>query len=140
MVFSTEFNRKCTDTSRTLVTIAIKDSDLAPSFPVPDLALVLEVRDHLGLPRQCPNEAPPVWCRVLLRGLHVYLRLVNEGRRLVYSSYQQLHESVHHIVIVIIIAYLESIVEENVGCWENISGKAFIPTLIFSGTVLLLSS
>jgi hypothetical protein len=133
----------------TAVTVTTKESDLAPTLPVPDLALVLEMCDHLGFAWQSPHEAPPVWCGVLLRRLHVYLCLVDEGRRLIYSGYQQLHESVHHVVVVILIADLESVVEENVGCRDNNnSGKAFfanflypVPlTFIIAGTDLLLLS
>jgi hypothetical protein len=49
----------------------------------------------------------------------VDLCLVHERRRFVYGGHQQLHEPVHDIVVVILVADLEGVVEENVSCGEN---------------------
>jgi hypothetical protein len=46
----------------------------------------------------------------------VDLRLVHKGCRLVNGGHQQLHEPVHHIFILILVADLESVVEEYVSC------------------------
>jgi len=83
---------------------------------VPDFSFVLEMGDHLGLAGQGPHEPPPIRCRVLLGWFHVDLRLVHKGCRLVNGGHQQLHEPVHHIFILILVADLESVVEEYVSC------------------------
>jgi hypothetical protein len=48
---------------------------------------------------------------------------MDEGRCLVYRGYQQLHEPVYHIFVVVIITDLESVVEKYVGCEENSSNS-----------------
>ena len=90
---------------------------------MPDLTLVLQVCYHFGLARQSPHKASSIGCGVLLGWLHVDLRLMNEGRRLVDCGHQKLHKPVDHVLVVVVVAYFEGVVEENVGCGqENGSG------------------
>lgn len=98
------------------VALITQESNLAPSLPVPDLALVLQVCYHFGLARQGPHKASSIWCGVLLGRLHVDHRLMHEGRRLIDCGYQKLHKPVDHVLVVVVIAYFEGVVEENVGC------------------------
>lgn len=59
-------------------------TNLAPAFPVSDLALVFEMADHLGLAGQSPDQTTSVRCRVLggssdsnVGLVHMRCRIVN---------------------------------------------------------------
>ena len=101
-----------------------QESNLAPPLPVPDLALVLQVRYHFGLARQGPHKASSVRCGVLLGRLHVDLRLMHEGRRFVDCGHQKLHKPVDHVLVVVVVADFEGVVEKNVGCGQE-SGSSY---------------
>ena len=78
---------------------------------------------HFGLARQSPHKASSIGCGVLLGRLHVYLCLMYEGRRFIDCGHQKLHKPVDYVLVVVVVANFESVVEENVGCGqENSSG------------------
>jgi len=105
------------------VVLITQESNLAPPLPVPDLALVLQVCYHFGLARQSPHKASSIGCGVLLGRLHVDLRLMHEGCRLIDCGHQKLHKPVDHVLVVVVVADFEGVVEKNVGCGrENGSG------------------
>jgi len=105
------------------VVLITQESNLAPPLPVPDLALVLQVCYHFGLARQGPHKTSSIGCGVLLGRLHVDLCLMHEGRRLIDCGHQKLHKPVDHVLVVVVVADFEGVVEENVGCGrENGSG------------------
>lgn len=81
-----------------------------------DLALVLEVTDHLSLARQCPDEAAAVRSRVLSRGTDTYVSLVDVRRSVIYRRHQQLDEPVHLRPVVVHVTDLEGVVEEQMSC------------------------
>jgi hypothetical protein len=46
----------------------------------------------------------------------VDFRLMHEGRRLIDCGHQKLHKPVDHVLVVVVVADFEGVVEENVGC------------------------
>ena len=105
------------------VVLITQESYLAPSLPVSDFALVLQVCYHFGLARQGPHQASSIGCGVLLGRLHMDLRLMHEGRRLVDCGHQKFYKPVDHVLVVVVVADFEGVVEENMGYGqENSSG------------------
>ena len=88
--------------------------DLAPSLPVTNLSLVLQMGDHLGLAGKRPNETASVRCRILLGRAESDVGLMDVRGRFIHDVHQQFDESVSDDIIVAVIAQLESVVEKNV--------------------------
>lgn len=97
----------------------IYGSYLAPSLPVPNLALVFQMGDHLRLTGQSPDQTAAVGGWILLGRSHVHPRLVHVRRSFVQRADQQFHESVNLWLIFVVIGQLECVVEEYMS-WNKI--------------------
>lgn len=88
---------------------------LAPTLPVPDLTLVLQMSYHLRLSRKRPDKSSTVRRDILLGRSHVHPGLMHVRSCLVQGSDQKLDEPIDLTLVVVVVSKLEGVVEEYVG-------------------------
>lgn len=79
-----------------------------------NLALVLQMSDHLRLSGKGPNQSSSIRSRILLRGSHMHPRLVHIRRGLVQRTDQQFYKPVHLRLVLVVVGQFKRIVEEYV--------------------------
>ena len=88
---------------------------LAPTFPVTNLSLVLQMGNHFRLSRQSPHETTSIRCWILLGRANSDIRLMNVRRRLVHDVHEHFDESIGHHFFIVVTRKFKSVVKKDVG-------------------------